>query len=59
MHRTDYDFDVISGPSTPSPIPSAAVLPPPASATPRPSGPPAPAPQGPAGQAAERGEKAA
>lgn len=38
MQRSDFDFDVISGPSTPPPRPAEPVLPRPASldpATPR------------------------
>ncbi len=44
MHRTDYDFDVISGPSTPVPAPAAAVIPPAAASPRRPGDTAAPAP---------------
>ena len=54
-HRSDYDFDVISGPSTPPPAGPAAFLPLPA--PPRPPVAAAPAPSRPSEEAANGGEK--
>ena len=39
MHRSDYDFDVISGPSTPPPATPAAPSRPPSAAAPSPARP--------------------
>ena len=51
MHRTDYDFDVISGPSTQAPAPQPVL---PSATPPRVSG---AAPVRPTTEAADAGEK--
>ncbi len=56
MHRADYDFDVISGPSTRPPAPPPAPAP---VAPPRLSGDAAPVPSHPVREAPGRGEEAA
>ncbi len=53
MHRTDYDFDVISGPPTKAPAPQAVL---PYATPPRPSG-AAPVPARPVEEAASGREK--
>ena len=59
MHRTDYDFDVISGPSTQAPAPQALFpsATPPRSSGAAPAPAPAPAPARPAEEAAGGGDK--